>query len=258
MRFSPLLMLVGISLCAQTAATSRAHCAAIDAQSDALFQQGESLYRRGIFRQALPSLMEAAKRGHPRAQALIGAMYWNGRGVPKDLQQSAYWYTKAAAQGHRAAQYNLAGLYEMGAGGLPKDMVKSAQLLEASARQDYPEAQFALGVDYEFGEGVARSRRTAIDWLDQAANHGSDDARMLTRWLRQPNTPQFATERELAQYIASKLYPQPAASRNQDGGQLPLYHSMREAFAPENSLPVAARWHRFNTCLANRTHPACY
>jgi len=56
------------------------------------------------------------------------------------------------------------------------DLSKAAQLLEASGRQNYSPAQVALGICYEFGEGVARNRRTALNWLSQAAAQGDPSA----------------------------------------------------------------------------------
>jgi TPR repeat protein len=43
-------------------------------------------------------------------------MYQKGRGVEKDDARAAYWYGKAATQGHTWAQTNLGYLYEHGLG----------------------------------------------------------------------------------------------------------------------------------------------
>ena len=44
--------------------------------------------------------------GHVNAQYNLGILYryGNGEKVPKDYEQAAYWYTKAAEQGHYLAQ----------------------------------------------------------------------------------------------------------------------------------------------------------
>jgi TPR repeat protein len=172
--------------------------------AEALWQKGVTFYDRKDFRNALAVFSQAASLGHPRAMAVLGNMYHEGEGVPKDPRQAAKWYTEAAMRGNRGAQYSLGGMYEEGEG-LPKNVAKAAQLYEASARQGMPEAQFALGLSYEFGEGVPRNRRTAIYWLDQVAKQGDGRAKWYADWLSRPDTPQFRDEAELGRYTANKV-----------------------------------------------------
>jgi TPR repeat protein len=174
---------------------------AADAQSDALVQRGSQFVTQQNYAQALPLLLESAKRGNSRAQALLGNMYGDGRGVPQDFGQAMEWYRKAAEQGHRFAQYSLGLGYMTGLGGLPEDDAKAARLYDASARQGLPEAQAELGIAYEFGFGVPRNRQTAIYWLDQAARQGHGRARWIVEWLRRADTPNFANMVKLDNYI---------------------------------------------------------
>lgn len=172
--------------------------------AEALWQKGTGFYDRKDFRDAFAVYLQAANLGHPRAMAVLGNMYHDGEGVPKDLGQAVKWYTEAAMRGNRGAQYSLGGMYEEGEG-VPKNVPKAAQLYEASARQGMPEAQFALGLSYEFGEGVPRNRRTAIFWLDQVARQGDGRAKWYADWLSRPDTPQFRDEAQLGQYTAAKV-----------------------------------------------------
>src|SRR5665213_1450194 len=172
--------------------------------AEALLQKGTALYERKDYRGAFAVYSQAANLGHPRAMAVLGNMYYDGQGVPKDLGQAVKWYTEAAMRGNRDAQYSLGGMYEEGEG-VAKNVPKAAQLYEASARQGMPEAQFALGLSYEFGEGVLRTRRTAIFWLDQAAKQGDGRAKWNADWLSRADTPQFRDETELADYTNGKV-----------------------------------------------------
>jgi TPR repeat protein len=61
-------------------------------------------------------LSEAAKQGDPLAQANLGAMYYRGEGVGRNLQVAAEWFEKAAAQGITEAQFDVACIYEAGNG----------------------------------------------------------------------------------------------------------------------------------------------
>jgi TPR repeat protein len=56
-------------------------------------------------------LQTKAARGYVKQQLELAADYFAGRGVPKDLTQSAYWYRKAADQGNPAAQVYLGYMY---------------------------------------------------------------------------------------------------------------------------------------------------
>lgn len=172
--------------------------------AEALWQQGSAYYGRNDFRDAMAAYRQAAQQGHPRAMAVIGNMYREGEGVPKNPAEAAKWYAQAAQLGNRGAQFSLGSMYEEGEG-VPRDVSRAARLYEASARQGMPEAQFALGLSYEFGQGVPRNRRTAIFWLDQVAKQGDGRAKWYADWLSRPDTPQFRNETELGRYVDGKV-----------------------------------------------------
>ena len=60
--------------------------------------------------------LQAAERGDAHAQALLGSMYANGRGVRQDDAEAVRWYRQAAAQGFAAAHTLLGMMYENGRG----------------------------------------------------------------------------------------------------------------------------------------------
>ena len=55
---------------------------------------------------------EAASRGHMQAQADLGRMYSEGKGVEKDLRQAYYWLAVAAQQGDDTATNDLKRISE--------------------------------------------------------------------------------------------------------------------------------------------------
>lgn len=171
---------------------------------EALWQRASILCDMRNYQAALPLLREAGKLGHPRAQALLGAMYRDGVEVRQNAREAAHWFAAAASQGHRVAQFALAGMYEQGEG-VPRDFKMAAGLYQKSARQGLAEAQVALGISYEFGHGIPRNRETATFWLDRAAAQGRADARWLSRWLKLPGTPAFQNQRELSTYISATV-----------------------------------------------------
>jgi TPR repeat protein len=133
-------------------------------------------------------------------------------GQAVDYKRAAEWYGKAAAQGHRAAQFSLGNLYFEG-DGVAKDQVKAIQLYRQSADQGYDQAEFILGLAYEFGwGGLPRDRRTAIKWLDRAGRHKNGGAGFIATWLEKPDTPHFKNEVQLGKYIGATIDRRAAAA----------------------------------------------
>jgi len=189
-----------------------------DPKVEARFKQGYGLYVKKSYAAAFPILMETAQAGHPRAQAVLGVIYNQGRGQPVDNKQAAVWYGKAAAQGHRAAQFSLGNLYLEG-DGVPKDQVKAVQLYRQSADQGFPHAEFHLGLAYEFGwGGLPRDRRMAIKWLDRASRHKHGQAGWILTWLEDPKTPHFKDVEQLGNYIGGIIDRRAAAAFEGGGG----------------------------------------
>lgn len=54
-----------------------------------------------------------AKQGDAKSQ-WARAMYYYGKGVPKNYEESAHWYLKAAEQGNINAQASIASMYFYG------------------------------------------------------------------------------------------------------------------------------------------------
>ena len=63
-------------------------------------------------------------------------MYSLGRGVPNDDRKAAYWYRKAAKQGHTWGQANLGYFYQIGRGVL-QDRVMAYVMYNLSATRGH-------------------------------------------------------------------------------------------------------------------------
>jgi TPR repeat protein len=61
-------------------------------------------------------LHRLAEHGDTDAQSRLGALYYNGEGVPQDYAAAAKWFRLAAEQGNPEAQNNLGMLYADGTG----------------------------------------------------------------------------------------------------------------------------------------------
>ncbi len=109
-----------------------------------------------------------AARGYVKQELELAADYFAGRGVPKDLTQSAYWYRKAADQGNPAAQVYLGYMYTVGMG-VPQDKVEAVRWYRRAASAGNAEAEVNLAALYIRGDGVKQDIQEALRLLKSAA-----------------------------------------------------------------------------------------
>ena len=112
-------------------------------------------------------------------------MYGTGLGVPADPAASAAWYRRAAEQGERTAQHNLAVMLFRG-DGVERDPEAAVEWYRRAAEQGLPEAQTALGDLYARGIGVAADPEAARAWYEKAAAQGHAPAQAKLAALRGP------------------------------------------------------------------------
>ena len=87
-------------------------------------QDAKDAFDRGDFKTAYKLWLPLAEQGIVGAQHNLGAMYYNGQGVPQDYKEAVKWYRLAADQGDAYAQYNLGVMYANGTG-VPRDNVSA-------------------------------------------------------------------------------------------------------------------------------------
>jgi len=114
---------------------------------------------------------KATEQGHPSAQGILSALYFEGLGVKKDYKKAVEWSQKAAEQGDTLGQCILAGCYSNGYG-IKKDDAKAVEWWVKAANQGYVVAQRNLGIAYIDGKGVEQDFAQAAEWLKKAANQG--------------------------------------------------------------------------------------
>jgi len=129
---------------------------------------GEAAYQKGKYPAALKLLEPLAEEGDPRAQALMGLMYYHGRGLKQNDAEAAKWFILAADQGEPRAQFNLGVMHAEGQG-VPQDYAEAIKWYRLAAEQGEARAQFNLGVSYAEGQGVEQDYVTAYMWFNLAA-----------------------------------------------------------------------------------------
>jgi len=108
----------------------------------------------------------------------MGDILVQGRGVPGDREKAAFWYERAALQGHAGATAALTSL-RMGGGAGGEELVRVFQLWLRAAQQGDAEAQRRVGEFYLHGTGTESSLPEARRWLTAAARQGYVPAMVL-------------------------------------------------------------------------------
>jgi hypothetical protein len=142
--------------------------AAWPARSDSL-KQGRAAFARGNYVQAARLLAPFARRGNPRAQAMLGFMYENGFGAPQAYNVAFELYAGAAERGDTSGQYLLGLMYDKGHGVDRDDVLayKWLNLAAASApirdRENYLKIRNAVASKMSLDQ-VVEGQTLATNW----------------------------------------------------------------------------------------------
>jgi AcrR family transcriptional regulator len=143
----------------------------------------------GVEKNALSALRwasQAAGRGEPVAQYLLGTLYQKGPqrpGITADPPRAFQLFTAAAEKGNIKAMHNLAIAYAEGLG-TQKDEAKAAHWFQRAAERGYVDSAFDLAVLYERGLGVKQSLTDALRWYSIAAMAGDKPSADRAAFLR--------------------------------------------------------------------------
>lgn len=124
-----------LSGCAHFGLDSEADIAAENCYA---YRYGDKI-RRINFAEAFDWCHRSANWGDANSQALLGELFYQGLGGPKDLEMAEKWYMKAARQGHAYAQFMLYKIYSVSQ--KPEQSALADYWLRQSANSGY---QFAV------------------------------------------------------------------------------------------------------------------
>jgi len=163
----------------------------------------------------LKQLREMAEQGDAKSQCLLGIVYFQGGGVPKNYAEAVRWFRLAAEQGCASAQFNIGYMYSRGYG-VPRDKSEAAKWCSMAAEQGDSFAQRELGFMYDEGRGVPQDETEAIKWFSKSivsrylklAKSGEADAQYNVADERGTDTLQRLAESNKtdAQYNLGLLY----------------------------------------------------
>lgn len=154
-------------------------------------------FQRGYYLTALRLAMPRAKLGDPAAQTLVAELHARGLGLPKDMNEAAFWYKAAADGGDTAAQLKYALLLLEGRF-VDGDRDRARELMRQAADAGNSSAQFNYGqllITDQPGDGGLQQ---ALPYMTQAAHNGIADAQFALSQIyaygagQQPADPAMA------------------------------------------------------------------
>ena len=98
---------------------------------------GEQAFARQDYVRSAGEFFRRAERGDRIAQAYLGFMYANGRGVPQNDVEAVMWLRRSSAQGYPTGQFMLGLMVDKGRG-TPQDFVEAEMWLNLAASAATP------------------------------------------------------------------------------------------------------------------------
>jgi len=139
----------------------------------ATYEAGEKAYADGDYDKAMNEYITDSS---PEALLRIGSMYYDGKGVKKDLREAAKWTQKAAEKGFSKAKTCLGVMYLKGEG-ITQSNSEAFNWISNAAADGFPTAEYYLGGLYYEGKGTRRSSISAVKWFKKASEDGVDLAK---------------------------------------------------------------------------------
>ena len=160
---------------------------AAQARLGLLYADGKGVVKNEEKARAL--LAPAAEAGDPQAQ-----LYWGKQAYTQseqdggpDYAEAFKWFANAAAQGNVEAQY-LTGVMYMQGQGTEKSVKKALQFFSRAAEAGYADAQYVVGQSYYKGLGIRQNMSEARKWLGKAAQNGNQAAQELLQQIPPSST----------------------------------------------------------------------
>src|SRR5215831_8130305 len=127
---------------------------------------GRASVGRSDLTAAARRIIPQAQRGDAHAQAVLGFMYANGRGVPQSYDVAVDWYLRSAEQGDPDGQHLLGLMYDKGFG-VNADVVLAYKWLNlAAAHAPWPEREAFLRIRDAVASKMTRAQ---LDLAQQLA-----------------------------------------------------------------------------------------
>ena len=212
------------------------------------FEQGLEFEKNGDYDSALKLYKLAADQGDSNAQWRLGAIYYTGKGVPKNETEGLQWVKLAANNGKAEAQFFFASCLLQGKG-VAKNTGEAVKWCELAANQGYDKATQCLDeIKYAYvcekiGYGSICSSND-INVLETMAIRGTLGAEGLLANARLNRARSLAKAGELPLMLESVSYYEALIQSNPQykfivGQELAeIYYNIAKVFDANGTSPI--------------------
>ena len=180
---------------------------------------------------AAQAILMAAKEGVVDAQALLGQILLEGRGIARDQALALRWFQIAAQGGHLMAR-NMVGRCREHGWGCAVDEVAAASEYRLAATAGLDWGQYNYANLLATGRGVAVDQAQALGFYRQAAEQGhAKSMNLLGRYLEEGRCCPQDLESAVAWY-----------RRSAEGGDFRGQFSYAAVLADRGQIELALEW----------------
>ena len=145
-----------------------------------------------VLEHKLIHLTKLAEHGNTLAQLRLGLILSEAEAAQKNAAQ---WLTRAALQENPSAQFHLGMMFYNGKG-VPKNLEQAFAFLENAARNEHTFSQFQAGLMLLYGNGIPQNKNLARKWLTEAAKQGHFTSQLylsflLASWFQNEREAEF-------------------------------------------------------------------
>ena len=135
--------------------------------------EGEDLYRRGYYPEAIAWWEEQAAKGDARAARHLGVEYMDGKidVVHQDYEKARRYHLQAAQAGDAYSMMDLGAIFEHGLG-VASDLAEAARWYGWSAKYGYGPGQYNFATMLETGDGGLKDEIEAYKFYLLATAQG--------------------------------------------------------------------------------------
>lgn len=145
----------------------------VSATAAAARTEGEDLYRRGYYSEAIALWTEQAAKGDAGAARHLGVEYMDGKAnvVQRDYERARAYHLQAAQAGDARSMFDLGTIFEHGLG-VTADLIEAARWYEWSAKYGLAQGQYNLATMLETGDAGRKDETEAYKYYLLAAAQG--------------------------------------------------------------------------------------
>ena len=186
---------------------------------------------------AFSHYLEAASMGDSISQNQVGVIYEEGKGTSQDLEEAHYWYKRSAEGGSSSAQFNLGLFYKHGKGSVGVDFEKAAKWFERAAIQNQYKAAVQLASLFDGPDATEEDNKKVFDWMLFAAEGGNPVGQSAVGILYYNGKGVAMDKSESLKWHLA------AAEQGNLPSQIMIARMFEDGIGTDENLKKAARWY---------------